>query len=618
MRWIPMLLCALALLTAIPAQEAAAQSVAIVASCTGENCDDVREVLQDTRRFARVDIYNINARLPELDDLNPYDSVLVFTDENFDERDALGDLLADFVDRGRGVVTAPLAHETGLYQLRGRYYTERYSGLIYSDTIFQDASMGETISEGHPVMRNVQNLESGRVRSSSNAIWTGSYRVANWNDGRPIAVAREDRGGRTLDVTFFPVSDEVDSRNWPRDSDGATFWANALLWASRNLPPSLTIGDPIVAMEGSQTMASVTATDPNGDELEVRWDLDGDGAQDDARGFEVMIPTLDGPASYGIEVSVNDGFTSVFGVLPVEVMNAPPVVDSVSWSEDDAVEMRPVRFTATASDAAGELDTLTYSWIFPEGTTAEGTEAEHAFGQDGTYQVTLVVEDEDDGAVRRNVEVVVRNAPPTLTTLEVDKAEGDEGATFNFRVVAEDVDPLEYQWDFGDGTGANGDVTPHVYKNDGEYIVVVTVEDDAGGSMVSERAITVNNVAPELAPITAPVTAQTNRPIDFEALATDAGDDELTYTWDFGDGTAPQSGVDLHALSHAFALPGEYTVILTVDDGDGGTDTQAYRLTVEGAAAEDGSRAASGSASDDGCSTSTRASVSLGALLRRR
>jgi len=89
-------------------------------------------------------------------------------------------------------------------------------------------------------------------------------------------------------------------------------------------------------------------------------------------------------------------------------------------------------------------------------------------------------------------------------------------------------------------------------------------------------------------------------PIEFRATATDPGTDDLTFTWDWGDGTTtstdylydsirgpdpedspyepylggptpPLTVVDVQ--SHTYAGPGTYHVILKVTDDDGGTST---------------------------------------------
>ncbi len=53
--------------------------------------------------------------------------------------------------------------------------------------------------------------------------------------------------------------------------------------------------------------------------------------------------------------------------------------------------------------------------------------------------------------------------------------------------------------------------------------------------------------------------------IRFEAVATDANGDMLSYVWDFGDETSAAG----NPAMHSYAEPGDYTVVVTVHDGTG-------------------------------------------------
>ena len=57
--------------------------------------------------------------------------------------------------------------------------------------------------------------------------------------------------------------------------------------------------------------------------------------------------------------------------------------------------------------------------------------------------------------------------------------------------------------------------------------------------------------------------------------STDADGDPLTYGWDFGDGSAPESGA---SVSHTYTQAGMFTATLTVSDGHGGQDTATVRV----------------------------------------
>jgi chitodextrinase len=69
-------------------------------------------------------------------------------------------------------------------------------------------------------------------------------------------------------------------------------------------------------------------------------------------------------------------------------------------------------------------------------------------------------------------------------------------------------------------------------------------------------------------------------PLDVTFDATESSDPDgevVYYNWDFGDGSTGSG----HTLVHRFALPGEYTVRLTVTDDDGKTASTSHLVVVE-------------------------------------
>jgi len=62
--------------------------------------------------------------------------------------------------------------------------------------------------------------------------------------------------------------------------------------------------------------------------------------------------------------------------------------------------------------------------------------------------------------------------------------------------------------------------------------------------------------------------------------ATVTGQTPVTYTWDFGDNTAPRTGVDLSAVSHAYDAAGTYSVTLEVANACPSTDDRSITVSV--------------------------------------
>jgi PKD repeat protein len=88
------------------------------------------------------------------------------------------------------------------------------------------------------------------------------------------------------------------------------------------------------------------------------------------------------------------------------------------------------------------------------------------------------------------------------------------------------------------------------------------------------------NTAPEITSATAtPSTGAAPLPVQFAAAATDAEGDELSYSWDFGNGGTTEDATTKDA-AFTYTTPGTYTAKVTVSDGEA-TDSETVTVTVE-------------------------------------
>ena len=91
--------------------------------------------------------------------------------------------------------------------------------------------------------------------------------------------------------------------------------SSATAWAAADDPPTAGAGGPYTISEGSDLTLSGSGVDPDGLPVTYAWDVDGDGAYDDAVGANPVVSAAtlaslglgDGPDSAQVRVRVSDG-----------------------------------------------------------------------------------------------------------------------------------------------------------------------------------------------------------------------------------------------------------------------------------------------------------------------
>jgi len=145
---------------------------------------------------------------------------------------------------------------------------------------------------------------------------------------------------------------------------------------------------------------------------------------------------------------------------------------------------------------------------------------------------------------------------------------------------------VKYEWDFGDGTTGVGEITEHAYLLPGEYIVVLKVTDNRGGSDTDEAiaVVVVPNNPPSKPVFIGPTTGKTNISYSFSVFSLDEDSDEIKYIIDWGDGTITESDYISSGLlfntSHKWVKPGEYKINIIADDGKTNT-TNEITITIQ-------------------------------------
>jgi PKD repeat protein len=143
------------------------------------------------------------------------------------------------------------------------------------------------------------------------------------------------------------------------------------------------------------------------------------------------------------------------------------------------------------------------------------------------------------------------------------------------------------QWDFGNGSTANGQTASVTYAAAGTFTVRLTIRDSLDRTATTTIPATVGGGTPT-APLTpvitfSPTSILVGNPVTFDCRSstTASGATIQSCAWDFGDGG---TGSGLTA-AHTFTVAGTYTVRVTVTDSLGRTATTTTQAPVGGGTA---------------------------------
>ena len=198
---------------------------------------DVDAKLTADGRFSSITQIDVNSVTPSLAALQAFDAVLVGSNFVFADSDSLGNVLADYVDGGGGVVTTMAALMDinffgDPYSLVGRFRTDDYFAISYvtGNQTHPSPSLGTVNDPSHPVMAGVSTLTLGASGALSPATTVGplATNVAEWSTGEVMVAVRDDLGAPRVDLNFYAMSTDLCVCGWTVGTDGALMIANAL------------------------------------------------------------------------------------------------------------------------------------------------------------------------------------------------------------------------------------------------------------------------------------------------------------------------------------------------------------------------------------------------------
>jgi hypothetical protein len=509
--------------------------------------------------------------------------------------DAQGDILTydfDFESDGTIDVTGPnnTATHTWGDDFAGMA-TVKVSDGTGSVEATTDVKVLNILPSGSATISSAQH-EGNTIQLSAHVADPGSddlFLTWHWGDGTPDSTSTYYNNGVSPDPypsTDIHPRDITDTKShtygdngaftvtvFIQDDDSGNNGTTLKITATPdNLPPSVSVSGGMNIDEGQSVSLTATATDPGSDDLKFDWSW-GEGSSDSKTYYNDGIGP-DPPNSPGgtWPFAATDAAAHAYGDNGIYAVSLKVTDDdggSITWAGQLAVANLPptiapfgpftvcegdlLAMNTTATDPGS--DDLVFSRTFELGPTLDdihynngigpdppqspggaypftaSDSAEHTYGDNGVYVVTLTVTDDDGGSASYSTEVNVTNLPPSITPFGPFEVNEADPLTVATGTTDPGSDDLTFTWTFeygptmqdvfyNDGIGPDppkspegvfpfsaADTTSHTYGDNGVFKIVLAVQDDDGGFATYETLVTVFNIAPVIDGVQAYVIA---------------------------------------------------------------------------------------------------------------
>jgi RHS repeat-associated protein len=383
-----------------------------------------------------------------------------------------------------------------------------------------------------------------------------------------------------------------------RGGTGTQTFDLAVVTSATDHPPVITSQPTGPAVAGLPYRYPVVATDADGDPIAFALTTAPAGMTINANsGLVSWTPTSGQLGSQHVVLTASDGRggvgTQTFD-LPVTSINHPPAITSTP--PGPATIGAPYQYQVVATDPDG--DPVNFSVT----TAVAGMTIDPRSGlltwtptavDLGSQHVVITAGDGRGGSVTQSFDLAVVSSGADRAPVITSQPPGPAVATLGYRyqVAARDPDgdPISFQLTQAPGGMAIDPNTGLVswtpaLSQLGTQHVVITASDGRGGvaSQAFDLAVVVSAVDhPPVITSTPPGPAAAGMPYEYQVVATDQDGDPLSFRLDSAPtGMAIDPVGGLVEWTPAANQTGSQHVVVTVDDGRGGTVSQTFDLMV--------------------------------------
>jgi len=414
-------------------------------------------------------------------------------------------------------------------------------------------------------------------------------------------------GSTTITVT-------ADDGNGGTVTDDFTITINAV--AVNTAPVVASAITDITEDEGFSTNTvdlSSVFTDADGDDLTIS----ATSSSEVIATVSIMGTTLTytevGVGSTTITVTADDGnggtVTDEFTITinAVAVNTAPVVANAITdITEEEGFSSNTVDLSSVFTDADGDDLTISatsssevIATVSIAGSTLTYTEVSV-----GSTTITVTADDGNGGTIADDFTITINavavNTAPTVTNaiIDITEDEGFSSNTVDLSSVFTDADGDDLTISATSSSeviatvSIAGSTLTYTEVSVGSTTITVTADDSNGGTIADDFTITINavtkeNTAPVVASAITDITEDegfSTNTVDLSSVFTDADGDDLTFSATSSSEVIATVSIMGATLTYTAVGVGSTTITVTADDGNGGTVTDHFTITINAVA----------------------------------
>ena len=296
------------------------------------------------------------------------------------------------------------------------------------------------------------------------------------------------------------------------------------------------------------------------------WDF-GDGKSSND---ENATHTYLAEGNYKVKLVVTNAAGCKDSIVKVDFIKIKTPVVSIENLPQKGCAPLAHNFTAKVNS----LDSIvTYQWNFGDGNTSDAVSPNHVYHRPGKYTISLTYTSASGctNTVTVTDGILVGSKPQPLFSANPLNVCANQSVAFT---DLSGGNPNEWAWFFGDGSSSEKQNPFHVYNDTGFFsVTLIAINNGCADTIAFPKYVHIN---PPIARFSFAKSCETPQHVVF----TDKSIGADISSWDFGDGLTSTEKSPVHD----YALPGNYTVALTVTNQATGcsfTKTQDIRIINE-------------------------------------